>query len=415
MSRNKELRIGFIIYSLQGGGAERNLINLSYYLKQRNIFGNIIVIDDVNDYVREYYKEFKQLTVIPLLSRHESFTKLFILLRSPILLYRLIRLIKKNSYEVLVGNDLYSIYLTTFVGILLQKKTVLNLVSSFENGIKELSLPFRMIHKIIFYTCCLLVNKIICISKGLAFELETFYKVKRNKIVVIYNGIAYQKIQKIKQSVIKKDTLKLSSKDNILITCGRLDQQKGHKFLIRSFQLIKQGMKNVKLIILGKGKLKEELILLTKKLGLIDSILFLDFTSDPYFYFKLSDIFMFPSLYEGFGNVLIEAMACGLPVISTDCAYGPREILSGSIIKYPTIPLRKIIYCKYGILAPLFTDKILKESNNTIEEKKFAETVVRLLKSKKLLNKYKKRGKERACYFSLRRMGNAYLRTLNSL
>src|SRR5690625_2500259 len=103
-----------------------------------------------------------------------------------------------------------------------------------------------------------------------------------------------------------------------IITVGRLTKQKGHWHLIRAFKIVKNEIPNAKLVILGDGPLKSYLISLSKQLELEDDVYFLGFQKNPFKYLVNSDVYAFPSLYEGFPNALCEAMACGLPVISTD-------------------------------------------------------------------------------------------------
>src|SRR5699024_2024023 len=102
------------------------------------------------------------------------------------------------------------------------------------------------------------------------------------------------------------------------ISAGRLVEQKDYKTLLKAFQLISQRI-NSRLVILGKGPLENELKLLAKELDIQKKVSFLGFQSNPYKYMKKANVFILSSKWEGFGHVIVEAMAVGTPVISTDC------------------------------------------------------------------------------------------------
>src|SRR5699024_11269619 len=137
------------------------------------------------------------------------------------------------------------------------------------------------------------------------------------KIIVIHN---FYDIKNIREDSIKKLSLKKQNifKQPTIITSGRLSNQKGQWHLIRAFSKVKEKIPNAQLVILGKGDLKSKLIDITYKLKLENSIHFLGFQSNPFKYIAEADIFVLPSLYEGFPNALCEAMACGLPVIRSE-------------------------------------------------------------------------------------------------
>ena len=102
-----------------------------------------------------------------------------------------------------------------------------------------------------------------------------------------------------------------------------------------------------KLIILGQGELNDDLRSLANELGLCDNVIFLGFKANPFKYMKRADMLVLSSLREAFGNVLVEAMACEIPVISTDCRSGPREIIAPNTdVKQST---QEIEYGKYGV------------------------------------------------------------------
>lgn len=230
-------------------------------------------------------------------------------------------------------------------------------------------------------------DRIVALSLGAKEDLVSFYKIKPSKIDVIYNACDAEKIQSMASEILH-DVDTLFSYKKIVITAGRLTGQKGQWHLIRAFKLVHVKVPDAKLLILGQGEEKEYLKLLIKELGLTDTVKLMGYHKNPYYYLKRSDIFIFPSLYEGFGNILLEAMACDLPIISTDCIAGPRELLEPGT-SYDVRTTDKIIHAKYGVLIPPCDGKRYNEKAEiTEEERMMSEAIIEMLLNEELQKKY---------------------------
>jgi glycosyltransferase involved in cell wall biosynthesis len=116
-----------------------------------------------------------------------------------------------------------------------------------------------------------------------------------------------------------------------IVAMGQLIWQKGFDLLLDVFARVSKTDKNWNLIIAGTGIMRDELHQQVKKLGLEDSVFFLGHVRNPFAIFAKCDIFVLSSRYEGFPNVLLEAMVCGLPPVSFDCPSGPGEIIQQGI------------------------------------------------------------------------------------
>ncbi|SHL76545.1 Glycosyl transferases group 1 [Paracoccus solventivorans] len=112
-----------------------------------------------------------------------------------------------------------------------------------------------------------------------------------------------------------------------ILTVGNLKEVKNHPLLLRSFAQI--GDAQARLMILGQGGNEGKLRALAEELGIIGRVIFAGFHADPAPFYASADLFVLSSDYEGFGNVIVEALSFGLPVVSTDCPSGPAEILDG--------------------------------------------------------------------------------------
>ena len=173
-----------------------------------------------------------------------------------------------------------------------------------------------------------------------------------------------------------------------------MDVQKRHHDLIYAFNKVASNYQNCELILLGDGPEKKRLDELVNKLSLSKKIHFQGFVRNPFKYLKKANLNVLCSGFEGFGNTLVESMICKCPVISTDCPFGPREILD---IKYQDWLLDNTIeYAKYGILTPIGNIDLL------------ANAIQNMIKNKELRDKYINSGFARSKDFDIGQIANEY-------
>lgn len=241
---------------------------------------------------------------------------------------------------------------------------------------------------------------IISVSEEIKRDLIDNYNVNADKIKVIYNSYDLQGIREMAKEEIE-DKYSGIFNHPVIITAGRLNKQKGHWHLIRAFSKVKEVIPNAKLVILGEGDLESCLNKLASDLNIIDDVHFLGFQKNPFKYIVRSKVFAMSSFHEGFPNALAEAMACGVPVISSDCKSGPREILAPTEFDNKNMNY-KICKDRYGILTPV-CDGIKYHGTDVItrEEVAIADSMISLLKDDSLWNHFSNQSKERIKDFEI--------------
>ncbi|MHA1250165.1 MAG: glycosyltransferase [Candidatus Helarchaeota archaeon] len=327
-------KILFIIDSIKfgGGGAEKYISSLSLICR-RNYFINILTL---YDFKKKYPFSGKYFSLQENLKNQNillKFLKFNTIIR-PLKIYKYIDLI---SPDIIVSNtdyvNLFAIMAKKIFNIKIPLIifTHTNPILAYKKKNKYLIFLMKIFYKF------KVINKIIAPSNGIKSILEKYFKVNKNKIIKIPNGINIDEIKIMKKdSITKYREIFYSNKFIKFINIGRLHEAKGHKNLINAFYKVKKVIQNSKLIIIGEGELKPKLYKLINDLDLGNDIILIGFQQNPYKYLNKSDIFVLSSLRESFGLVVIEALACEIPVISTSCI-GPREILEngkfGLIVK----------------------------------------------------------------------------------
>jgi glycosyltransferase involved in cell wall biosynthesis len=166
---------------------------------------------------------------------------------------------------------------------------------------------------------------IVAVSGGVADDLAAGIKIPRDTIEVVYNPVVTDDLSsRIRQ---KPDHPWVSDGGApVVLGVGRLTTQKDFSTLIKAFARLRQE-REVRLLILGEGELRSELEALVRQLRLDDAVALPGFAANPFAIMRAAGLFVLSSAWEGLPNVLIQAMACGTPVVSTDCPSGPAEIL----------------------------------------------------------------------------------------
>ena len=179
------------------------------------------------------------------------------------------------------------------------------------------------------------VKKIVTCSSEIEKKLNNNYRLKNTK--TIYNPLNFDCIAK---ELLAPNPFEF----DYVLAMGRLDRQKGFDILIKSFAKTNL-RKRVKLVILGEGEERKNLEKLIAKYDLKSQVLLFGKVDNPFIYMKYAKFFILSSRYEGFANVLLEALACKIPIIAADCKTGPSEIIESE---------------ENGLLVPVEDEEALK-------------------------------------------------------
>jgi glycosyltransferase involved in cell wall biosynthesis len=224
----------------------------------------------------------------------------------------------------------------------------------------------------------------IALSEGVKIDLVTNFGLPAEKVRVIYNPIDCKQAQSDAEEEVAEPLFETGMP--VILNVGRLVVQKNQALLIQAFARARRDVP-AKLAFLGQGPLELELRALAERLGVEKDVHFLGWRSNPFKYMRRAQVFALSSNYEGFGNVLVEAMACGCPVISTDCPYGPGEIVENA---------------KNGLLVPMRNKEALADAMST------------MLADESLRQGLAAAGKERAKDFDLPVIARQYELTLEN-
>ena len=306
-------RTAFYLPNLGGGGAQRVIVNLTRGFIKRGYEVDLVVAKAAGPLLEDVPEEARLVD----LKSGSTFASL----------PRLVKYIKRERPAVMMS----TISHCNVVAIIARwlSRSDMRLIVREANTLtfhEYRSLSFR--ERIVFYLMMLLYSRadiVVANSLDTASDLATHGITDEDRISVIHNPLVSDDLLEKQKRDIKHPWFK-DPEIPLVLGVGRLHAQKDFETLIRAFGIVSEN-RAVRLLILGEGAEKDRLLDIVKELGLEDSIRFPGFVSNPHAFISRASVFALSSRSEGFGNVLVEALAAGTPVVSTDCPGGPAEIL----------------------------------------------------------------------------------------
>ena len=339
-------RIAFFLPNLYGGGAERVSVNLLKGMVGRENLVLDLVLGIAEGSFMEQVPE--GVNIINLKSP-----------RVATAILPLVKYLKTAQPDALLSHLGHANVIALFANRLAGSKTKLAVVEhntlsvADATSIRAKITPWFMKQ---FYPSA---NAIVGVSKGVSQDLESQLGFTPGTVKTIYNPVINQEL--LDKACITVDHPWLQSKDPpVFLAVGRLTAQKDFANLIRAFALVRK-QKPARLIILGEGELRAELEQLASKLGVKEDIDLPGFADNPYGYMNQASAFVLSSRYEGLPTALIEAMACGCSIVSTDCPSGPQEILAGG---------------EYGVLVPIQDSQSLADGMLDVLNKPYSQDIL---------------------------------------
>jgi glycosyltransferase involved in cell wall biosynthesis len=323
--QNRELTdIAFLLVNIEGGGAEKVMLTLAGGFAETGQKVDLVLVKLGGDYRSLIHPKIRVV----------NFENTRLITALPLL----VRYLQQNRPKVLISALEDPNTLAIVAKILARVPTrfivsVHNPVSFNEEGSSQLKQQLRPLFMRWLFP---FADAIVAVSQGVADGISRLSGLPPSKITTIYNPIFTPELLKKFDEPVDCDWL-LDPQIPVILGVGRLSKEKDFSTLIRTFALVKEQYP-AKLIILGQGEELDRLQALVKELDLANDVAFPGFVANPYAYMKKAKMLVVTSLFEGFGNVLVEAMIAGISVVSTDCGGGPPEILAGG---------------KYGKLAPV--------------------------------------------------------------
>lgn len=329
------------INTLQSGGAERVVSLLLEHLKNDfeihlALYSNIV--------------EYKVPPEIKILNLQQPLVqdKTIRFLKLPYISWKVYRYCKKNNINISVAFLYRPCYINAFMkSIWRYKGHVIMCERTHQTTMQQShSSIYRMFSKFMVMYSYKRADLVLANSYAMQTDLVENFRIK-TPVRVIYNPID---LNFIKTHINEPTEFVFEKNIFHFVNVGGFRKEKNHLLLIQAFFILKN--LPCKLLIVGGGVMENELKQKVHDLGLMEKVIFCGFDKNPFKYVYRSDCFVLSSDVEGFPNVLIEALACGKPVISTDCSSGPRELLApASDLHHRAINNYEI--GEYGLLTPI--------------------------------------------------------------
>jgi glycosyltransferase involved in cell wall biosynthesis len=357
MNVQEKIRLLYFHPTIVFGGAERTTATLLEKL-DKSIF-DVLLITKKGIF---HPLPVERVKYIDDLGIHDGFEGIGSLVKDAKIM---LQLIKKERPDIVFGMLHYACIILSLMKVRLRdrvriiisprtpSKDAINFY--FKDNVKK-----RLVWNFMVRFFCRYSDRIVVASEGIKEECISEYKAERKKVVTINNSVDAQSVGRFSVESIDEK----SPPDHFVIsTAGRLAAEKNVAVLVKAFALLRKDLK-AKLWIVGDGPERPLLESLAVRLNIMDDVVFWGFQENLYKFIQKSDIFVHTSLFEGFGNIILEAMACGVPVIATDCPFGPREIINNG---------------KDGILVPVADEVALAKALKLVSKNK--ETRDRFVKN----------------------------------
>ena len=318
------IRVLFAIGSLAGGGSERQVVNILRHIDRSKFEPHLYLVSRSGEFLDQ----------VPGDVRITSFDDAQV--SGGVYLPGRIRRAQIAHFQsVLTEQQIDVVYdrtphMTLIAGPACERSSVSNIstvVSNPADDLRDNIGRFRWLKFRVLKQSYRRAGRVIANSESLAQACRDFYSLSTGQVSVLSNGFDFEELEKL--ATVECD-FATSGKDAFHIAAiGRLEECKGFDVLLRSMaELVNSREKtNIVATIVGRGSQEDQLKQLTEQLGLQNVVRFTGFLKNPYPTLRSANLFCLTSRYEGMPNVLIEAMALGVPVLATDCPHGPRDIL----------------------------------------------------------------------------------------
>lgn len=346
----KKIKILQIITGIDIGGAENHLLSLVKGLDKSKYDISVVYLKGKG----ELKEKFKKIGISPIfigLKFNYDITAL----------WKLFWLIKKNRYDIVHAHLFHADVYGVWAAFLAKIPVIISSEHNEDQFLKKRL--YSLLNRFVSSHC----DKLISISDSVKrYMIETGIK-NINKIEVVHYGLDWSKYDNLGDFSYVKKEFNIYEEEILIGTMARLIKQKGLSYLLKAFAMLLEDEPKCKLIIVGQGKLKKNLKDLSRQLKIENKVIFAGFRKDILEIMSSIDIFILPSLWEGLGLVLLEAMAARKPIVATNISAIPEIVTDG----------------KTGILVPPANAKAL------------ANGVLYLIKQRDLCKTMGETGRER--------------------
>lgn len=396
-------RILFVVSTLNNGGAQKIISNIIMNLPKE--WDIDLVLNDTDNIVYPYRGNIIDLGLRPQLDKTSVWYQAKVFFRRMIKVYQCK---KTGSYAACIS----ALVSANAVNVLTGKKYCKTILTEHNYMSKDCGAGIRKwITKLVIVCLYNHATHIVAVSKGIAEDLIDKWGIQKERVTTIYNGYLLDRIrEQARESLDAEERKWLAGGQYNLVTVGRLSKQKGQWHLIRALVRVKEKYANIRLLVLGEGELEDTFRTLISKLQLEDNVIICGFRKNPFKLMSKCDAFILPSLYEGFGNVIVESLCVGIPCISTDFHVGAREILAPETDIFYRVKDEMEI-AESGILCPVcYGAEMDAEKPLTKEEEILAEAIMKVLEDKQLSQKMIENGKKRAEDFDMNKIIKSWIK-----